>query len=65
MPPLFTDRSASVVSRRTGSPITSGRCSRTRSPANIRRGSGMGGITPVSRGLPSSRRSPVAKRGKK
>ena len=65
VPPLFTERSASTVSRRTLSPTRNGRRKRTRSPANMRRGSGIGGTTPVSRGLPSGRSSAVATRGRK
>jgi hypothetical protein len=53
--PLLSEMSASVVSRRTASPRRNARWKRTRSPANMRRGIGIGGTTPASRGLPSGR----------
>ena len=54
VPPDLAEMSASSVSRRSVSPIRMGWWKRKRSPANMRRGRGMGGTTPVSPGLPSS-----------
>ena len=65
VPPVLVEMSASSVSRRIASPMRSGRWNRKRSPANMRRGSGIGGITPVSSGLPSGRSASGAKRGRK
>jgi len=65
VPPVFSERSASSVSRRSVSPILIGWWKRKRSPANMRRGSGIGGTTPESSGLPSGRSSLGPNRGRK
>jgi hypothetical protein len=63
--PDFRLTSVSSVSRRTASPMRIGRWKRVCWPANIRRGSGIGGITPESIGLPSGRRPSGGTRGRK
>ena len=65
VPPVFTEMSVSSVSCERLWPIRMGRWKRRVWPANMRRGSGMAGTTPVLAGAPSALSSSGRKRGRK